>query len=63
MESVTDVLPILQTLFLETYPQGPAWEAIGQFVVARQLVGQPITLSHWIGVWDEWDEMGYFATD
>jgi hypothetical protein len=58
VESVTDILPTLQTLFFETYPQGPAWEAIGQFVVARQLVGQPITLSHWDGAWDMWDEVG-----
>ena len=57
VESVTDVLPTLQTLFFETYPQGPAWEAIGQFVVARQLVGQPVTLSHWDDVCDVWDEV------
>jgi hypothetical protein len=47
-ERVTEVLPALQTLFLpETLPLGPVQEAIGQFVAARQLVGQPIIISHW----------------
>jgi hypothetical protein len=44
-ERVTEVLPALQTLFLEEkLPSGPIQDAIGQFVAERQL---PITISHW----------------
>jgi hypothetical protein len=47
-ERATEVLPILQTLFLEeTLSSGPVQEAIGQFVAARELTGHPITVSHW----------------
>jgi hypothetical protein len=47
-ERVTEVLPALQTLFLEEPPSsGPVPEAIGQFVVARQLAGHPLTVSRW----------------
>ena len=67
-ERATEVLPTLQTLFLEeTHPPGPVQEAVGQFVAARQLVGQRIALSCWngisrikdiwVGVKDVWGEM------
>ena len=47
-ERVTEVLPSLRSLFLEEpLPMGPVGEVIGQFVTARQLVGHPITISHW----------------
>jgi hypothetical protein len=47
-ERVTEVLPALQTLFLEEPPlSGPVPEAIGQFVVARQLAGHPLAVSRW----------------
>ena len=47
-ERVTEVLPALQTLFLEEPPlPGPVQEAIGQFVAARQLVGYPLAVSRW----------------
>jgi hypothetical protein len=47
-ERVTEVLPALQTLFLEEpLPSGPVQEAIGQFVAARQLSGHPIVVSRW----------------
>ena len=47
-ERVTEVLPALQTLFLEeTLPSGPAQETIGQFVAARQLSSRPISISRW----------------
>jgi hypothetical protein len=47
-KGVTEVLPSLQTLFLEeTLPPGPVQEAIGQFVAARQLAGHPTAVSHW----------------
>jgi len=46
-EGVTEVLPALQTLFLEWLPSGPVGEAISQFVAARQLAGHPIAVSHW----------------
>ena len=43
---VTEVLPALQTLFLEEAPpSGPVQETIGKFVVARQLAGHPIAIS------------------
>jgi hypothetical protein len=47
-ETVTEVLPFLQTLFLEEpLPSGPVQETIGQFVAARQLSGHPVAVSHW----------------
>ena len=47
-ERVTDVLPALESLFLEELqPSGPVQEAIGQFVAARQLLGHPVAVSHW----------------
>jgi hypothetical protein len=48
-ERVTEVLPSLQTLFLEetSFPSGSVQGIIGQFVAARQLGGHPITVSRW----------------
>ena len=47
-DRLTEVLPALQTLFLdETLSSGPVPEAIGQFVAARQLAGHPIAISPW----------------
>ena len=49
-ESVTEVLPALQSLFLERYPSDYSrlvQESIGQFVSARQLAGHPIAVSRW----------------
>ena len=47
-EMVTDVLPALESLFLEELqPSGPAREAIGQFVAARELLGYPVAISNW----------------
>jgi hypothetical protein len=48
-ERVTEVLPALQTLFLEELHRGPVREAIEKFVAARQLAGRPIAVSHWDG--------------
>jgi hypothetical protein len=43
---VTEVLPALQTLFLEEAPPpGPVQEIIEKFVAARQLAGHPIAVS------------------
>jgi hypothetical protein len=48
-ESVAEVLPALQTLFLEEpLPPRPVQETIKHFVVARQLAGRPITVSRMI---------------
>ena len=57
-ERVTEVLPTLETLFLEE-PQelGPEQDGIEQFVAARRLVDQCVTLSHWNGIKDVRDEM------
>jgi hypothetical protein len=47
-ERVTEVLPALQTLFLEEpLPSGPVQDTIGQFVAARQLAGHSISVSRW----------------
>ena len=47
-EPVTEVLPALQSLFLEVVnPSGPVREAMDKFVAARHLAGHPITVSHW----------------
>ena len=44
-ETVTEVLPALQTVFLDTLPSKPIQEAIIKFAAARQLFSHPITLS------------------
>ena len=47
-ERVTEVLPALQTVFLENLPIEPNFfyqEGIERFVAARQLAGRPITVS------------------
>jgi hypothetical protein len=47
-EGGTEVLPSLQSLFLEEpLKSGPVQEAIGRFVAARQLAGHPIGISLW----------------
>jgi hypothetical protein len=47
-ERVIEVLPALQTLFLEeTLLLGPIQEIIGQFVAARQLASHPVAISNW----------------
>ena len=45
-EGVTEVLPALQTLFLEEpLPSGAIQESIEEFVAARQVSGHPVTIS------------------
>jgi hypothetical protein len=57
-ERVTEVLPALQTLFLEKIlPLEPIQEAIEQFVAAQQLAGHPIAISHWKCTKDVCEEM------
>ena len=46
-ERLTEVLPALRTVFLEELLDEPFPEAIGQFVVARQLAGYPTAISSW----------------
>ena len=47
-ERETEVLPALQTLFLEkTFSSEHVQQCIGQFVAARQVSGHPITVSRW----------------
>lgn len=47
-ESVTEVLPALQTLFLdEPGPSGSVQENIAQFVAARLLVSHSIAVLLW----------------
>ena len=50
---VTDVLPMLQNIFLKV-PQRfrGVQEVVGQFVAARQLSGNPVVVHHWnTGTW------------
>jgi hypothetical protein len=50
-ERATDVLPVLESLFLEELqPLYPTQEAISQFVAARQVLGHPVAVSHWDGM-------------
>ena len=45
---VTEVLPVLQTFFLEgLQPSGPVHEATESFATARQLSGQPVIVQRW----------------
>jgi hypothetical protein len=45
-ESTTEVLPIMQNIFLErSRPRRPVPESIKEFVAAQQLSGRPITVS------------------
>jgi hypothetical protein len=46
-----EVLPSLQNLFLEDYTR---LGAVRKFVAARQLIGHPITVSHWHEDKDKW---------
>ena len=49
-ERVTEVLPTLQTLFLEEtllFELEPVQEMIGQFLAARRLSGHPVAVSRW----------------
>jgi hypothetical protein len=45
----TEVLPALQSLFLEPKPSEPVQKAIHKFVATRQLSNHPIVISHWNG--------------
>ena len=45
---MTEVLPALETLFLEGHqPSGPVQEAVGLFVTSRQLSGHPVAVHNW----------------
>ncbi|KAI0000698.1 hypothetical protein BJV74DRAFT_821446 [Russula compacta] len=47
-ESGTNILPALQSLFIEGFePSESLHESITQFVTARQLAGRPVALHHW----------------
>jgi hypothetical protein len=48
-EGTTEVLPILQNIFLEAFQQSvPVHEGIGQFAAARQVSGYFIAISDWV---------------
>jgi hypothetical protein len=48
-ERVADVLPSLQTLFIEgTLQTRLVQESIGQFAAARKYAGYPIAVSRWV---------------
>jgi hypothetical protein len=62
-ERATEVLPILQNIFLEgLQPSVPVHECIDQFVAARQLSGHPIAVSVWVISWPEGDESNESAS-
>lgn len=48
-ERSTEVLPGLQSLFLELPRSQLVQDVVGQFIAARQLSGHPIAVSHWGG--------------
>jgi hypothetical protein len=59
-DRTSEVLPVLQNIFLEgPQPSGPGQEGIGQFVAARQLTRHPITVSFrdWIPRQDRFFEL------
>ena len=61
-ERATEVLPALQTLFLEgPLPSGPVQEAIEHFIAARQLSARPVSLSRWESKRNMWDWVNPFA--
>ena len=45
-ERMTELLPSLDTLFLDEQTSGPVQESIAKFVSARQLAGHPISISY-----------------
>jgi hypothetical protein len=51
-QRVVDVLPALQTIFLEPEPPEPVLEAIGEFVAARERFGHPVAIGRWERVLD-----------
>ena len=55
-EGVVEVLPALQRVFLEgPQPSEDVVEAIGPFIVRRQLSGHPVTVHSWEGMGPEID--------
>jgi hypothetical protein len=49
-ERATEVLPVLQDIFLEELqPTGPLKEAVGQFIATRRLSGHTITVHYLAG--------------
>ena len=48
-ERVTEVLPNLQSIFMEDlWPSGSVPEVMRQFIATRELSSRPITISHWL---------------
>jgi hypothetical protein len=56
-ETVTEVLPALQTVFFEEPLPLGFQEEIGKFVAARQLAGHPIAVSRWDRSWNRLPRM------
>jgi hypothetical protein len=51
-ETVTEVLPALETLFLYETTSGPVQKSIAEFVSARQLASHPVAISYrYVGVY------------
>ena len=54
---MTEALPALQNIFLEgLQPSGPVQKAIGEFVAARKVTNNPISVNYGEGVWGLGDE-------
>ncbi|KAI0302590.1 hypothetical protein BC826DRAFT_422311 [Russula brevipes] len=51
-QRAVDVLPALQTIFLEPELPEPVLEAIGKFVAARERFGHPVAIGRWERVLD-----------
>ena len=44
---VSEVLPVLQNIFIERFHWLPSESGIGEFVTARELSGHPVAVHHW----------------
>jgi hypothetical protein len=60
-ERATEVLPALQTLYLEEpLPSKPDQEAIGRFIAARRLSSHPVVVSRWERKFNKLDSFNLF---
>jgi hypothetical protein len=56
-ERTTEVLPVLQKIFLGGRRRsGPVREGIRQFVATQQVTSHPVAVSRWFRQWDDDDE-------
>ena len=54
-ERVTDVLPTLESLFVEELPPS----GLGEFIAVRRLLGHPVAISHWDSSDDAFEQLEF----